>query len=305
MIDDRSYVVGADIGGTNVRLGLFNPVVGLKEFRTYHTRDVQNDKRTSSNIVRLVRDYLYEVRPNHNVVAISLGFPSVLDKERRHIVATTNISGLDDIPIVDIAEAETGLPTFIEKDTNLLLRHDISEDRNLANGITIGYYLGTGLGNAISINGEILIGRHGAAGELGHIPTRDLDGVCGCGNRSCIELVASGVSLQSLSTRLGNEYIGAVFDNHVASPEIEAFLRDISIPLATEVNILDPDHVILGGGVFQMSNFPREKFESHVRALTRSPYPADSFELKYSIESQRNGVIGAGLHAFDNMKDYK
>ena len=69
----------------------------------------------------------------------------------------------------------------------------------------------------------------------------------------------------------------------------------MAVAVATEVNILDPEYVVLGGGVLQMDGFPLEYFEQKIRAYTRKPYPEENLRLVYSRPNQENGIIGAGI----------
>jgi len=164
--------------------------------------------------------------------------------------------------------------------------------------VMIGCYVGTGFGNVIALGGEILVGKNGVAAELGHIPVRGLKLDCPCGNRGCVEMIASGKALKTLQeTWYPEDSIADVFTLHAMEAPVRAFINDLALPIATEINILDPDEIILGGGVLQMDGFPKETLENAIRLHTRKPYPAESLVFHYSGEKQENGVIGAGILA--------
>ena len=71
----------------------------------------------------------------------------------------------------------------------------------------------------------------------------------------------------------------------------------------TEVNILDPDCVILGGGLLQMAGFPKAFFEEKIKAYARKPYPAENLSLFYSRPDQDNGILGAGLYGWKCLSE--
>lgn len=301
---EERYVLGIDVGGTNIRAGLVDSQYKLYDFVMEKTAKITANQRTADNLVSFVKEYLADHAGQKQVCAVSIGFPSTIDKSRRVVLSTPNVAGLDDIHIVDVMEEELGISAFINRDVNMLMLFDMHQGSIPEDGITAGFYLGTGLGNAISINGELLIGRNGAAAELGHIPTRDGEGLgkCGCGNVGCVELFASGKHLQEIcDTHFQGTFIGDIFEKHQDHEIIHKFVRDLAIPVATEINILDPDYIILGGGLTQMKAFPKEMLESAIHEFARKPYPEQNLEFTYSVPGQENGVIGAGIHAFKQL----
>ena len=153
------------------------------------------------------------------IEAIGIGFPSIISKDKTYIYSTPNIKN-----------------------------------------IVLGFYIGTGLGNVIYINDRILEGKHGVAGELGHIPTFKLDDLCSCGNKGCIEMIASGKALKNIMDKYyPNEQIDDIFLNHYNDEIIKEYISALSIPIATEINIFDPDYIIIAGGIPIMKNFPTKK----------------------------------------------
>ena len=184
----------------------------------------------------------------------------------------------------------------------MLLLHDILHFHIQEHGTIISCYIGTGFGNAVYHNGEIMRGKNGVAGELGHIPVMDKSDICNCGNIACIENYASGRYLESLRDRYFSDIpINKIFTKYVGHEELIHFIEYISIPIATEINIFDPDYVILGGGILQMEAFPQKLLEEKIYMHSRKPYPAGNLNILYSTTAQENGVIGAGLYGFRRL----
>jgi allose kinase len=170
--------------------------------------------------------------------------------------------------------------------------------------IILGFYIGTGLGNAIYINNEILLGKHGVAGELGHIPILGNKKKCSCGNEGCIEAITAGRYLEELcQTRFAGTPIQDIYINHADTPEIREQVEYLSIPIATEINIFDPHYIILGGGILQMEGFPKDMLEEFIIKHSRKPYPAEGLSILYALTEQENGIIGAGIYGFHMLRD--
>jgi allose kinase len=88
-----------------------------------------------------------------------------------------------------------------------------------------------------------------------------------------------------------------MLSGHSDDSEIREFIDNLGAAIATEINILDPENVILGGGVILQEGFPRQALEDAILKYARKPYPADGLKFIYSRKSHENGVIGAALFA--------
>ena len=305
-MDDTPVVLGFDIGGTNLRLGLVTADNRLVEPHKTRSAPLFAAGQASSGqpmarFADYLTDYLSGALQGRELRAISGGFPSTVSADRRTVISTTNLPTLENLPVADLL-AGFGVPVVVDRDVNNLLRYDLVDHKLPKVGIVTGCYVGTGLGNAIAINGRILVGRHGVAGELGHMPVHGEDKLCGCGNRGCVEAVASGRALQEgLQAAGAAASIGEVFTHCAEEDFVQRVLVHAAEAVATEINILDPEAVILGGGVVQMKGFPRERFEALVRGFTRKPLPAEDTRFLYSRHGHYNGVMGAGLAAWEML----
>ncbi len=295
----HTTVLGIDIGGTHLRLGLTGEDYSLSGFEMASSTFLSGDD-APYRLADFIRDYLK--RSGSTPKAVSIGFPSTLDRARRRLLSTPNIAGLNDVPMADILQEQLNIPVFIDRDVNLLFLYDCHHF-GLTGGIILGCYIGTGLGNVISIGGEILIGKNGVAAELGHIPAWGRQEECPCGNRGCVEMYASGKHLRELcDTHFPGTPLGELFLRHGGHEVIQAYVDGLSIPIATEINLMDPDYVLLGGGVLQMEGFPRPYLEQCILRHTRKPFPAEGLQLRYSQKAQENGVIGAAIRALRELK---
>lgn len=169
--------------------------------------------------------------------------------------------------------------------------------KHINEGITVGIFIGTGLGNAICINGRVYKGSSGTAGELGHIPVPGMDEICGCGKKGCIELVACGNVLDQLAERKYGCHVSRIFVEHGDEPDVRSVVYNCAVAIATEVAILDPICLILGGGVIGMQNFPINYLEKSIRENLRIPNPRNSLRIVLASGHEEAGVVGAALHA--------
>jgi allose kinase len=296
-MDAKRTVLGMDIGGTNLRSAFVDDRYNVEEFRIDKTSEILSGADTPDKLASYTANLLGTQKSPP--LAIAVGLPSTVDRANRFVYSTPNIKGLDNVDIAARIEKACKIPVFVIRDVCLLLLHDIHDHNLKKEGFILGFYIGTGFGNAISLNGEIIVGKHGVAGELGHIPLFGKTDLCNCGNRGCIEMYASGKRLAEIRDLY---FKGMTFDslleNHPDHPVIAEFIDNMAIGIASEITILDPEEVILGGGVLTQKGFPRKKLEAAIREHTRKPYPADSLRFIYSKESSKNGVIGAGIFGF-------
>lgn len=292
-----SGVLGIDIGGTNIRLGMVDSNLDVSEFEKASSAGIQGPDAPKL-LAKFIKDYA--VRHNVSPDCVSIGFPSSLDIPRRRLICTPNMTGFDDIEIVDVMSDLLGVRVLAERDVNLLFRYDKKVMNLPDEGFIVGVYVGTGIGNVISCSGRIVLGSNGGAADLGHVATFASKRVCGCGNVGCVETVVSGGRLREIRDRLYPDTgMGDLFKLHASDGALREFVDNMAIAAAMEVSILDPEYLIMGGGVIFMDGFPREYFERKLRDVIRKPFPSENLRIRYSADTATSGVIGAYLYAME------
>lgn len=288
------YVLGMDIGGTNIRAAMQEEKGETAHFVKVPRDSVLTGERSMKALAGFIRDYAGKYAGGRLPEAVAIGFPATMDASRRKVLQAPNIPGLDGIAVADELERLLCVPVHLEKDVNLLFYSDMADLGLPSQGVGIGVYVGTGIGNAIFFNGEPLPGKNGVSGELGHLPRARSREKCGCGNLGCSECYASGWRLVQLRDQyfLGTEF-SQLFTRYGAVPELAEYVDEIACTIAAEVNILDPDYVVLGGGVLNMEGFPLEALKTNIYRHARKPYPAQSLEFYQSKDAAENGVQGA------------
>ena len=296
-------VLGIDIGGTNIRMGIVNEQHELTHFERRPTQELLGNAQAVENLIAAIRDYLE--RTAEEPVAVAIGIPGQVARDKSYVYTVPYVQAIQHTDLGNRVSAGIGLPVYVGHATDYLLTHDIhtmgldpDHDRTI-----LGFYLGTGLGNALYIDGRTHSGKHGVAGELGHIPLYEVTDTCGCGAVGCAETRCCGNYLAKLVEReFPGCYIGDIFVEHGDDPRIVKFVKDYAYPLASEITILDPDYVIIGGGIPMMKGFPREMLEEEVRSRCCHPLPAGDVHFIYATDAQSNGVVGGAMAVMDLLK---
>jgi glucokinase len=234
-----------------------------------------------------------------NVKAIGIGIPGRVDARRGRILS----GGYVDLASVSLASVLSGSvqrPLFIDNDCSMALvaENTVGRARNLAN--VVMFTIGTGIGGAAVIDGTVLRGR-AAAGQLGHI-TVDISGEqCLCGRRGCVETTSSGTALSrhmaaaglDAATSVENLLARSSSGDVTATSVLAAWAKPMRAAIDTTVAALDPDLVILGGGL---------GIAMH-RALANFPALSPWYQcpVEPAALGDRAGVIGAGLSALTSL----
>ena len=299
--NNNNFVVAVDVGGTNIRIGLVDELYSVHSFEKAYRKEVMSGENPAEKLGEYICKYISD-NCSEKPSAVVVGVPSTLDKNRKIVMSTPNIQGMNNIPLVEILENIIKTPVFIERDVTLLFQNDYEKYKLPAEGVAIGVYLGTGLGNAIYIDGKPLVGADGAAGEIGHIPVLGENGDCGCGNNGCIELFAGGKYLEKTAAENNAVSIDKIFVQCGDSEPVLKYLDAVAVAVSSAVNILNPSAVVIGGGVPMMEGFSKDKLEKLILKHTRKPCPASTLKITWSEDGDMNGVIGGGIFAHKKLK---
>jgi glucokinase len=268
------YFIGVDLGGTKILSGVFKhslECIGTSKVSTKSQRGVD---AVIERVARCVKDAVDEADLTFKQIAgVGIGAPGAVDFSEGRVIFAPNLEGWKDVPLRKDLEKHLGVPVFVENDGNIaaLGVHVVelkAKPRNF-----IGIFVGTGIGGGLIVNGEIYSGFNHTAGEIGHM-VLDVNGPkCGCGNKGCFEALASRTAIFQqikaavkdgqktlLTDMLGDDLSdlrsgdlrkairrGDKFVDKV----IESAAEYIGIGVASLVNILAPEVVVLGGGVIE------------------------------------------------------
>ena len=266
------YIVGIDIGGTNVKAGLVNASTGELLFSTsIKTESEKGVDNTFDRLATLVDEILEKNNVTKaEVLGIGMGIPGpVINQSVVGFFA--NFPWPININAKELLETRTGLPVKVDNDVNVITAGEawLGAAKGYKNVVCLA--LGTGVGGGILINGKLVGGFRGAGGEIGHMVVEADGKLCGCGHKGCLEAYcsATGVAREAMSRlsvnkqnrvwELAGKDMSKVEAKHVfdAAKEGDAFALDIvnyivkylALGVGNLVNILNPEAVIIGGGV--------------------------------------------------------
>ncbi|MDP2814821.1 MAG: allose kinase [Erysipelotrichaceae bacterium] len=292
-----NVTLSIDIGGTFTRYGLIDSDNNLLEHQKISTF------RNKDDLVKWIKEYTKDLTEKHNVKAIVIGYPGIVNQANLEIISLPNLSGLEGKDYLTALYNEIQIPIFVNKDTTHLLEYDI-QHFNITDKNVLGYYLGTGFGHAMLLNGKIFEGDTYAAGEIGHINIFDNSVQCGCGQFGCSETKVSGKHLREIKEEhFANTEIDDLFVNHTNEQPIQQFISDLARTISISLNLLDVSTIVLGGGVFNMKAFPNESFEQQLKQHLRSDKFRQKLSVMYSKDISINGIIGGGLFFNRNGKN--
>ncbi len=294
---NQARVLGIDIGGTNIRLALVDPNGHVEHSLALRVASLR-EADPLKHLVEVVQSYVAENTKPGELLAIGIGVPGIVNGAGR-IISCPNITFLEDSQLQEILSETLEVPVFLEKDVNFILYGEyrslgLQDIQNL-----IGFYVGTGFGCSLLIDGDIYRGARGFAGELGHVPLKNHRDLCNCGNEGCLELYAAGRSLVHRSAEQGIAV--ADFFSH-DEVQIEDFIDYMGVGMLGAINVFDPEAIIVGGGVVQMADFPWEAFEARIRRGARSDSIRKELRIIPSQAATFGGCIGAAYYCYDQVK---
>ncbi len=293
------FDVCVEIGGTHLRYALVDEklqVIDNHRIKSAGLSDAEDKGAYLKSLIDPLLAKAFELQGEGSVKSISLSLASLMDRDRTICYNSPNIKGFDNLPLKAMLEEIWHIPVYMERDVSTSLLYEIWEKDLPRQGVVLGIYLGTGLGSAMAINGQIYGGASGSAAELGHIPVPYLEEECGCGKKGCIELWASGRRLYEVA-KTHQVDVADIFSCREAEDEVKKVVDMCAYAAASAVTILDPVCLILGGGVMEMPAFPWTYFEERLRENLRTPNPRESLKILRSSGDPYAGVKGAALHA--------
>jgi glucokinase len=282
-------VLGIDLGGTAIKLGRFTPDGTCLKALTVPTPQPALPR----SVLMAIVDAIAELDPNHEACAIGIGMPGPTDAKGRIARIAINLPDWIDVPLADWIEEKTGRSTILSNDANCagLGEAWLGAGKAFQNFILLT--LGTGVGGAIILNGELFIGQTGAAGELGLISLDANGAPCKSGNRGSLE---QHTSIQAIRRRTGKEpdELGKLARSH--DPDALEFWRsygrDLGLGLTSLIYVLTPEAIVIGGGISASAEFflPSAIAEIEQRVM---PTSREGLQIIPAQLGNRAGMIGA------------
>ncbi|MBN4071280.1 ROK family protein [Crocinitomix catalasitica] len=305
-----SKFLGIDIGGTNISYGVLDENSEYTVEGSVETSAIASAEDLAELIYKEVKSEF-----KSGLEGIGIGAPSI-NNDTKQIEFAPNLDWGDIIPIHEIFTSKFDLPVAVINDANAAAFGEkfYGGAQDMENFAVIT--LGTGIGLGLFINGEIVFGENGLAGEIGHTMTQ-MDGrECGCGKFGCLEAYigkdgitrtakellefsSGGSQLQKLSpSDVSPEEIfkAARKEDPVSLEVVDSVCKHLAVAIANLEHVLDLHCVFLSGGISRSGNILKRKTDKYLKSFVL-PNLRDKVELKISDLNERNGAIlgAAGL----------
>jgi glucokinase len=309
--------IGVDLGGTKMLVGVVDG-----DQHVLHRSIGPTLGLTEEGVIDELEQELKQARAARpGVVAVGLGIPSTIDREKGFAITAVNLP-IVDVPIRDLMRERVGLPVYIDNDANVaaLAEHRFGAARGATNAVMLT--IGTGIGGGLILDGKVYRGSIGAGAELGHMVV-DIDGPpCqgNCPNHGCVEALASGTALgregreaagrhpESALGKLhaagaqidGRVVTDAALDGDQIAREVVALIgRRLGVALSSLANIFEPDMFVIGGGVMRAGELLLEPAREELRA--RALPPQNETPVVAAALGPEAGMVGAARMALEEV----
>ncbi len=308
--------VGIDLGGTKV-IGLRVDGDGAILAREDHDSLPED----ADGVMDVVLDVAQTLAADGAAGAVGVGTAGMVDFEAGAVAFSPNLP-LREVPIRDLVAERVGLPCVVDNDANAAAwgEYRFGAARGTRHALLVT--VGTGIGGGIIDDGRLFRGAHGFAAEIGHFIVEPGGPPCGCGNRGCWEQMASGNAIGRLGRQLAQEDPTSliatlagkepVTGRHVSeaagrgdAAAVAIFTevgRRLGEGIAGLVNILDPEIVVVGGGVAEEGDLLLEPARAAYRETVEAPAHRPGVEIVPAALGKDAGAIGAAALAFDLPK---
>jgi len=293
---------GIDLGGTKIEGAILdpaNPAAAMHRLRE-PTESPKGYDHVLSQIARVV-ERLEEVSGISRPSVIGIGTPGATEPSTGGI-KNSNTTCLNGRPLRDDLSRKLGIEVRLANDANCFALAEATLGAGAGNKVVMGLILGTGVGGGIVINDRILEGLHGIAGEWGHNPLCGETTNCYCGRKGCIETVLAGPSVERHYRSLTGESVRlpviaerAQAGEEAAQASLSRLRDKFGEAIAAVINILDPDAIVIGGGVGNLDLFYTEDCRRAVAEHTFNHEVRTQFLRPQLGDSA--GVFGAAMLA--------
>lgn len=302
--------IGVDIGGTKIAFALVNREGRVLDMHQSPTNAAQGPQAVIEAAAVGVR--LLQQRAAAPVLGIGAGVPGFVDREQGIVRNAVNL-GWREIPLARDLQAATGLPTVVQNDVNALLEGELHFGAARGCGVVALAAVGTGLGGALAVDGRVINGATGAAGEIGHTAIMPSRRLCRCGLHGCIEAYLSGVGLGNGVAEHAHEFPHSPLADgarHSARDVVEA--AQLGDPLAQAAIVdaleawqtvvvmlamlLNPERIVISGSL-GMALAP-QLVAAGEQALVERVLSVASQKLTFALAQVESPAVGAAAAAF-------
>ncbi len=300
-----AFAIGVDVGGTNIRFGVFDGKKLIAETRLEanigEACRALNFETAPAEVIRILSAEIHAlVKKYPQIQTVGVGFPGFIDPTKKIIMQSPNLPHLKDFDLSAQLSRTINLPVILENDANAAAFGEYSLINNASESlIYIG--LGTGVGGGLILDGKLYAGQHGCAMEIGHIIVESNGRQCGCGNSGCMETYASATGLSTTYFELTKQkksaaQIAALADagDKHALFAYQNTANALAQALASILKVIDIENVVIGGGMSHAWHLMQKGFNDQLDN-DLIPVLRDKITVKISTANDTAGMLGAAM----------
>lgn len=285
--------IGIDIGGTTIKYGLLDLEGNLLEKSEIETEASKGVENLYKKLFSIIESY----KEKEKIVGIAISATGQIDGEKGKVIGGNDIiPGWIGSEVVKEIEKRYQLPTVLENDVNCAALGELWKGKGEKNFICLT--IGTGIGGAIILNGELFRGKNGIAAEFGHIQIEKNGKRCLCGKKGCFERYASTTALIDMVKEEtgelldGKEIFLRALKNSKYQKIIDIWIDYLTDGLSSLVYIFDPNLVVIGGGVTKQGDKLLEKIRQSLEKKIGENHKK-SLKIEFALLGNDAGIIGA------------
>jgi len=318
-VSKNRYWIGFDLGGTKMMAAVLDKQFNIIATRRKKTKDGKGASPSVTRIIETIEEVLQTAHVRHRQLgAIGIGCPGVLDLDDGVVLQAPNIRWRN-IPLRKELEKVFGCSAVLANDVDAGTFGEYRFGAAQGARCVLGVFPGTGIGGACIYDGKLIRGRIHSCMEIGHIHMQPKGRLCGCGRRGCLETVASRLAIsaeaaeaayrgqaphlmEAAGTDLSSIRSGALASAiELGDRAVEAIVRhaakDLGIAVASVVNLLAPDVVVLGGGLMEaMPNLYLQEVRAAIKKQAMKPF-TKSLKVVPAKLGDDAGILGAAALA--------
>lgn len=317
----KDYIIGIDLGGTNIKGSIFDKHFNRVIERRLPTEAEKGSGHVMDRIVLLINTALSEAGLSQkDIDCMGMGIPGLLNPELGISMFSPNFPDWEDVPVVQEMQKHFSFPVYIDHDVRVNLYGEWLHGAGKGKRNIVLITLGTGLGSAIIMDGHVLYGATSSAGEFGHMNMYREGRPCRCGSSGCLGRYVSALGMvrtfveklqqgsksiitewvENDTSKITAEMISRAYDvgDQTAIETLEETGELLGFGLSNAINLFNPELIIIGGGMSQagerLLKSTRAVINEHALKISRS-----NCEMVVAKLGDAAGMIGAATYAME------
>jgi glucokinase len=320
------YTIGVDFGGTNVKLALVKfskDDFKIEGFSSFQTKDYNRDELIEQLVIRIIKLKAESTYKGNRVRGVGIGVPGRVDFNKGMVFDLTNVPGWKNVMLKEALQSKIKIPVLVDNDANLMALAESKFGAAKGHKDCICVTMGTGIGGGVVLDGRIYRGVNFAAGEIGHMTINENGPLCVCGGKGCIERYIGNKFILEEATKRLRSGAKSIIRNQIAGRYTNLTLEMLTkaarkkdqfsmliwqevgthmgAVLANVVNLLNPEIIVIGGGVANAGSLILDPIR---RTVKERAFQVCCRNLKIvpSKFKEKAGIIGAASLVLANKE---